>query len=79
MGKTTREEYKPGLLVASATVKVFQKPWSILIDSGASINYVQRHYLEENQQYGEALEAHDCDSITVRLATGARVTDLKLR
>ena len=57
-----------------ATVKGFEKPWSILIDSGASSNYVRRRSLEGNQQYAEALQAQDGDSITVRLATGARVT-----
>ena len=35
---TGRESKKPGLLVAKATVKGFDKPWSILIDSGASGN-----------------------------------------
>ena len=30
---------KQGLLVATATVKGFDKPWSILIDSGASGDY----------------------------------------
>ena len=32
--------YKHGLLVAQASVTAFDKPWSILIDSGASGNYV---------------------------------------
>ena len=44
----TGREYKPGLLVAKATVKGFDKPWSILIDSGASGNYVRRCSLEGN-------------------------------
>ena len=57
-----------------ATVKAFENPWSILIDSGASNNYVRRLSLEGNQQYAEALKAHDGDSITIRLATGVRVT-----
>ena len=74
MGNTTKGEYKPGLLVVLATVKGFEKTWSILIDSGASSNYVRRRSLEGNQQYAEALKAQDGDSITVRLATGARVT-----
>ena len=74
VGNTTKGEYKPGLLVVLATVKGFEKPWSILIDSGASSNYVRRRSLEGNQQYAEALKAQDGDSITVRLATGARVT-----
>ena len=65
---------KPGLLVDEATVKGFSKPWSILIDSGASCNYARRRSLEGNQQYAEALTAHKGDSITVRLATGSRVT-----
>ena len=41
----TKREYKSGLLVASATVKGFEEPWSILIDSGASSNYVRRRSL----------------------------------
>ncbi|CAI5739863.1 unnamed protein product [Peronospora farinosa] len=68
------QDYKPGLLVVSATVKGFEKPWSILIDSGASGNYVRRRSLEGSQLYAEALEAQEGDSITVRLATGVRVT-----
>ena len=70
----TNREYKPGLLVASATIKGFEKPWSILIDSGASGNYARRRSLEGNQHYAEALKAHEGDLITVRLATGTRVT-----
>ena len=66
----TGREYKPGLLVAQATVKGFDKPWSILIDSGASFNYARRLSLEGSQQYVEALIAHEGDTITVRLATG---------
>ena len=62
------------MLVAEATVKGFDKPWSILIDSGASNNYVRRRSLEGSQQYAEALKAHEGDFITVRLATGSRVT-----
>ena len=71
---STKCECKPGLLVAVATVKGFDKPWSILIDSGASCNYVRRRSLEGSQRYAEALKAHEGDSITVRLATGMRVT-----
>ena len=74
MDVSTNREYKPGLLVASATVKGFKEPWSILIDSGASGNYVRRRYLEGSQQYAEMLQKHEGDVITVRLATGARVT-----
>ena len=61
--------YKAGLLVAEAKVKGFEKPWSILIDSGASCNYSLRRSLEGSQRYAEALTTHECDSITVRLAT----------
>ena len=74
MDVSTHREYKPGLLVASATVKGFKEPWLILIDSGASGNYVRRRSLEESQQYAEMLQKHEGDVITVRLATGARVT-----
>ena len=34
--------YKLGLLFAKATVKGFDKPWLILIDSGESGNYIRR-------------------------------------
>ena len=61
-------------MVASATVKGFEKPWSILIDSGASGNYARRRSLEGSQHYAEALKAHAVDVITVRLMTGTRVT-----
>ena len=53
------------------TGKGFDKPWSILIDSGASNNYVRRRSLEGSKQYAEAQEG---GSITVRLATETRVT-----
>ena len=66
--------YKAGLLVAEAKVKGFEKPWSILIDSGASCNYARRRPHGGSQLYAEALTAHEGDYITVRLATGSRVT-----
>ena len=74
VGENKKGEHKPGLLVVLATVKGFKKPWSILIDSGASSNYVRRRSFEGSQTYVEALKAHDDDRITVRLATGVRVT-----
>ena len=58
MDYKTGHEHKPGLLFAKATVEGFDKPWSILIDSGASGNYVRRYSLEDNPRYVEALEAH---------------------
>ena len=42
--------------------------------SGASDNYTRRCSLEGSQQYAEALKAHSDETITVRLATGTRVT-----
>ena len=74
----TGREYKPGLLVAKATAKGFDKPWSILIDSGAYGNYVGRYSLEGNPRYVGALEAHGGDTITVRLATRTLVTAPKV-
>ena len=74
----TGREYKPVLLVVKATVKGFDKPWSISIDSGASGNYVRRGSLEEKSRYVEALKAHKGDMITVRLATGTLVTAPKV-
>ena len=50
-------------------IKGFEKPWSIFIDSGASVNYARRHFLEGSQRYAKALEAHEGVFITVRLAT----------
>ncbi|GMF15551.1 unnamed protein product [Phytophthora fragariaefolia] len=65
---------KPGLLVVQATVKGFEKPWTILIDQGASGNYYgRRSTMEGSQLYAEALRARD-DKVTVRLATGTSVT-----
>ncbi|POM81140.1 LOW QUALITY PROTEIN: Hypothetical protein PHPALM_929 [Phytophthora palmivora] len=65
---------KPGLLVVEATVKGFEKPWIVLIDSGASGNYVRRSTMEGSQLYAEALRVRPSDVVTVRLATGTRVT-----
>ena len=74
MRAITERGYNPGLLVAEAIVKGFEKQWSILIDSGASCNHARRRSLEGSQRYAEALKAHEGDSITVRLETGSRVT-----
>ena len=73
MDVATKREYKSGVLVTSATVKGFEEPWSFLIDSGASGNYVRSLSLEGSQQYAEALKLHEGDVITVRLAAAARV------
>ena len=70
----TGREYKPRLLVAKATVKGFDKPWSILTDSEAPGNYVRRCSFEENPHYVEALIAHTGHTITVLSATGTLVT-----
>ena len=70
----TERECKRGLLVVEATVKGFERPWIILIDSGASGNYARRSTLESSQQYAEALRARGSDTVTVRLATGTHVT-----
>ena len=77
MHSNTGREYT-GLLVAKATVKGFDTPWSILIDAGASGNYFRRCYLEGNPCYVEALKAHKGDTITVHLATGTLVTSPKV-
>ncbi|GMF39296.1 unnamed protein product [Phytophthora fragariaefolia] len=70
----TERVCKPGLLVVQATVKGFEKPWTILVDSGASGNYARRFTMEGSQLYAEALKARNRDIVTVRLATGTRVT-----
>ncbi|RAW26018.1 hypothetical protein PC110_g17575 [Phytophthora cactorum] len=69
---------KSGVLVVQANVKGFEKPWRVLIDSGASGNYTRRSTLEGSQQYTEALEVQTRDSISVRLATGTLVTVSKV-
>lgn len=74
----TGREYKPGLLVAQATVKGFDNPWSVFIYSEATCKYARRLSLEGSQQFVEALRAHEGDTITVRLATGTRVTVSKV-
>ena len=71
-------EYKPGLLFAKATVKGFDKLWSILIDFCASSSYVRRCSLEGNLRYVEALEAHKGDMFTIRLKTGTLLTAPKV-
>ncbi|CAH0522642.1 unnamed protein product [Peronospora belbahrii] len=63
-----------GLLVVEGTIKGFDKPSLVVIDSGASGNYVRRSTVEGSQQYAEALVARKSDTFTVRLATGTRVT-----
>ncbi|GMF19397.1 unnamed protein product [Phytophthora lilii] len=65
---------KPGLLVVEAAVKGFNKPWKILIDSGASGNYARRSTIEGSQLYADALDARKGGLITVRLATRTLVT-----
>ncbi|GMF34480.1 unnamed protein product [Phytophthora fragariaefolia] len=73
----TERVCKPDLLVVQATVKGFEKRWTILIDSGASGNYAQHSTMEGSQGsqlYAEALRARDRDIVTLRLATGTRVT-----
>ncbi|GMF58228.1 unnamed protein product [Phytophthora fragariaefolia] len=70
----TERVCKPGLLVVQATVKGFDKPWTILVDSGASGNYARRSTMEGRQLYAEALKARNRDIVNVRLATGTRVT-----
>ncbi|KAG2827931.1 hypothetical protein PC114_g9596 [Phytophthora cactorum] len=69
---------KPGLLVVQANVKGFEKPWRVLIDSGASGNYARRTTLEGSQQYTEALKVQTRDTISVRLVTGTLVTVSKV-
>ncbi|GMF38628.1 unnamed protein product [Phytophthora fragariaefolia] len=70
----TERVCKPGLLVVQAIVRGIEKPWTILVDSGASGNCARRSTMEGGQQYAEALKARTRDIVTVRLATGTRVT-----
>ncbi|GMF49847.1 unnamed protein product [Phytophthora fragariaefolia] len=70
----TERVCKPGLLVVQATVKGFDKPWTILVETGASGNYARRSTMEGSQLYAEALKARNRDIVTVRLATGTRVS-----
>ncbi|KAG3063319.1 hypothetical protein PI125_g24367 [Phytophthora idaei] len=69
---------KPGLLVVQANVKGFEKPWRVLIDSGASGNYARRSTLDGSKRYAEALAVRTRDTISVRLATGTLVTVSKV-
>ncbi|KAG3070015.1 hypothetical protein PC121_g9632 [Phytophthora cactorum] len=69
---------KPGLLVFPANVQGFEKPWRVLIDSGASGNYARRSTLEGSQRYAEGLAVQTRDNISVRLATGTLVTVSKV-
>ncbi|KAE9342678.1 hypothetical protein PR003_g9339 [Phytophthora rubi] len=65
---------KPDLLIVHATVKGFEKQWTILIDSGASGNFVRRSTVDGSQQYAVTLQERSRDVVTVRLAMGTRVT-----
>ncbi|KAG2818866.1 hypothetical protein PC111_g12138 [Phytophthora cactorum] len=69
---------KPALLVVQANVKGFEKPWRVLIASGASGNYAGHSTLEGSQQYAETLEVQTRDTISVRLATRTLVTVSKV-
>ncbi|GMF20254.1 unnamed protein product [Phytophthora fragariaefolia] len=70
----TERVCQPDVLVVQATVKGFEKPWTILIYSGASGNYDRHSTMEQRQLYAEAIRACDRDIITVRFATGTSVT-----
>ena len=61
-------------MVTKKNVKGSDRPWSILIDSGASANYVRRCSLEGNKCYADALQAENGDTIAFRLAIGNLVT-----
>ncbi|KAG4038654.1 hypothetical protein PC123_g25783 [Phytophthora cactorum] len=69
---------KPALLVVQANVKGSEKPWRVLIASGASGNYAGHSTLEGSQQYAETLEVQTRDTISVRLATRTLVTVSKV-
>ena len=45
-----------------------------MIDYNASGNYVRRRYLEESQQYAEAVKAHESDVITDASSDWTRFT-----
>ena len=45
-----------------------------MIDSGASCNHARHRSLKGSQRYAAVLNAHEGDSINVRLATGSRFT-----
>ena len=58
-----------GLLVFDASVKGFQEPMKVLIDSGASENFIRRDAIKSTLQYGNAKNA-STEKISVRLANG---------
>lgn len=67
-------ECKQGLLVVKVTAKGFEKPWIVLIEFEACENYVRRSSLGGSQLYADAIKSQRGDTVTVRLATGKRVT-----
>lgn len=65
---------KQGLLVVIATVKGFENPRTILIDSSPSSCFDRRLALIGSQLYAEAHQVQGSDTITIRLATGTHFT-----
>ena len=65
---------KSGLLIVTATLNDFVKPWTVLIDPGALGKYARHLSLEGSQPYAEALKAQDIEIIAFCLATRTCVT-----
>lgn len=70
----TERVCKSGLLIVTATLNDFVKPWTVLIDPGALGKYARHLSLEGSQPYAEALRAQFYYTITVLLVTGTCVT-----
>ena len=61
------------LLVFKAFVKGFKDPLKVLVNSGASDNFVSKRVAEQHPEYDERKNSQT-DSITVRLANGSLIT-----
>ena len=62
-----------GLLVFDAKVRGFEHQLRILVDSGASDNFISKHVAKQHPGYKDA-KSSQTGSITVRLANGSLIT-----
>jgi hypothetical protein len=71
---------RSNLVVVTASVKGYEEPMTILIDSGASYNFATKASVARNSiLYAKALEdSKSNNSVSVRLATGSIVSTRKV-
>ncbi|KAE9217725.1 hypothetical protein PF004_g14070 [Phytophthora fragariae] len=71
---------RSSLVVATASVKGYPEPMTVLIDSGASFNFATKASVARNSAlYASALEASNSNTnVSVRLATGSIVSTRKV-